>query len=127
MDGSTNAQPSVPVTNSIVYQQTSTVTLVQGINVPFSWTCNATGHYIVTGYMETHSAPASNYVMGLGINNQNGDWTQSSPVAIAGDVRMNATRLYGLTAGQTVYLNIFYTAGDSAPNTTVQLSIARLS
>lgn len=98
-----------------------------GITVPFSWTCPTTGAYIVTGYMETHSAPESAYVMGMGVDNQNGEWTQSTNVAVAGDIRLNATRIYHLQAGSVVTLNIFATMTSTAPNTTVQLTIVRLT
>lgn len=126
MRGSTNAQPSVPVMNSIVYQRSASTTINQGVNAPLSWTCTATGSYIVTGYMETHGAPEASYVLGLGVDSTNGNWSQSTPTG-AGDVRVSATRMYYLQQGQTVYLNIFTANAISAPGTTVELTIARLT
>lgn len=120
MIGDTNAQ----VKSRMVYNQAGSFTITNGINTPYTWTCTISGDYIVVGSMETHSAPEGVYIMGLGINNTNGGWT--SQVSGSGDVRLNATRVYGLTAGQIISLSV-YTSVTSASNTALGLTIARLS
>ena len=124
MKGSTNAQPSVPINNQVVYQNKQTVSLSSGVSIPLSWTCTANGAYLVEGTVETQDAPVNtNLILGLGINNPNGEWSQQ--VGGGGPIRINACRIYGLSSGQTVTLNIY--SSSAVSTTDVVLSIVRLT
>ena len=125
MKGSTNAQPSVPISNQVVYQNRQTVSLSSGtVIAPLSWTCTADGAYLVEGTVETQDAPVNtNLILGLGIDNPNGEWSQQA--AGGGPIRINACRIYGLSSGQTVTLNIY--SSSAVSTTDVVLSIVRLT